>query len=174
MRVPGFGPRSAAALAALLLGACATPPPPAPAESKPDADAAMPSEKILAKPSTARRQLKPMPVRPLDVKADCRFKDEVGYAASARVHVAKAEVRDFAATVDVPKRGSCQFDMNGFRQVKKEPHVELRAADGCTVRMWEQGQQVTVSFAQCASRCSSGTFEYVWPILINRRNGRCG
>ncbi|MBC9072913.1 hypothetical protein IAI53_13135 [Thauera sp. CAU 1555] len=168
MRLNGFGlrPAPAVALAALLLGACATPrPTPAPA---PDSGIVVPAE-----PSAARGRLRPMPVRPLNVRADCRFTDEAGYAASTRLDVVQAEVRDFAATVDVPRRGSCRFDLNGFRQVRHEPHVELRAADGCTVRMWEQGAQVTVAFAECASRCSSGTFDYVWPILVDRSSGRC-
>jgi hypothetical protein len=114
-----------------------------------------------------------MPVRPLNVKTDCHFKDEVGYGASAVLDVAASEVRSFAATVNVPKRGSCRFDLADFRQVRREPHVELRAGDGCTVRIWEQGNQVTVAFAECARRCTRDTFDYVWPILVDRPSGRC-
>lgn len=158
---------SAALAAALWLAACATPPGPGPA---PDAGGIV----VPEHPSAARGRLKPMPVRPLTVRADCQFKDEAGYGGTARLDVSYSEVRSFAATVDVPKRGSCRFDLADFKQVQKEPHVELRARDGCTVRMWEQGEQVTVSFTQCASRCSRGTFDYVWPILVDRPSGRCG
>lgn len=167
MRAHGIRPagRIAALAAALWLAACATPPKP----STPEAGGIT----VPDQPAQARGRLKPMPVRPLNVQADCHFKDEAGYAATARLDVSYSEVRSFAATVDVPRRGSCQFDLADFKQVQKEPHVELRARDGCTVRMWEQGEQVTVAFTQCASRCSRGTFDYVWPILVDRPSGRC-
>ncbi|MCC4119088.1 hypothetical protein LLG90_27510, partial [Aromatoleum toluclasticum] len=77
-------------------------------------------------------RLKPMPVRPLSIKTDCRFKDEVGYGGRAVLDVSYSEVRAFAAKVEVPKRGSCPFDLADFKQVLKEPHVELQARDGCT------------------------------------------
>lgn len=164
---------SAAALTALLAGACATPP-----ERKPEPTRATPSPAQAAaeaEPERAlqRGRLKPMPIRPLSVKADCRFKDEVGYSASALLDISYSQVSAFAASVDVPKRGSCRFDLADFRQVPKDTHVELVARDGCTVRIWEQGEQVTVSFAECAKRCTKGTFEYVWPILLDRPSGQC-
>jgi hypothetical protein len=164
--------RTAALGAALLLAACATPPAPSPI-AKPDDRPAVAPDSPAAAPPAARGRLKPMPVRPLTVKADCRFKDEAGYGASALLDVSHSEVRAFAATVDVPKRGSCRFDLAGFRQVRHEAHVELRARDGCTVRMWEQGDQVAVAFSDCARRCTRGTFDYVWPILVDRPSGRC-
>ncbi|NMF89685.1 hypothetical protein [Aromatoleum petrolei] len=164
----------ALALAALaLLGACATPPE---RKTEPAATTPSPAQSAAeAEPERAlqRGRLKPMPVRPLSVKTDCHFKDEVGYGGSAVLDVSYSEVRAFAATVDVPKRGSCKFDLADFRQVLKEPHVELQARDGCTVRMWEQGEQVTVAFSECAKRCTRGTFEYVWPILVDRSSGQC-
>ncbi|TAH47132.1 MAG: hypothetical protein EYC67_07565 [Betaproteobacteria bacterium] len=149
-----------AALATALLAACATPPLPPDARS-PASDAAR-----------AGARLKPMPLRPLDLKTDCRFRDEAGYSASAMLDVSYAEVKDFSATVDIPNRGTCRFD-GEFAQVRRTPHVELRARDGCTVSMWEQGEQVTVAFTNCASRCTRGAFDYVWPIIVDRRNGQC-
>ncbi len=128
---------------------------------------------VMEHPSEAGGRLKPMPIRPLNVQADCRFKDEVGYSGSALLDVSYSEVSRFKASVSVPKRGSCHFDLADFEQVRKEPHVELRASDGCVVRMWEQGDQVTVAFAQCASRCDRNTFDYVWPILVDRPSGLC-
>lgn len=163
--------RAAALAAALLLGACATPP-----ERKPGAATPSPAQSAAeAAPERAlqRGRLKPMPVRPLSIKTDCRFKDEVGYGGSAVLDISYSEVRAFAARVDVPKHGSCQFDLADFKQVLKEPHVELQGRDGCTVRMWEQGEQVTVAFSECAKRCTRGTFEYVWPILVDRSSGQC-
>ena len=117
-------------------------------------------------------RLKPMPVRPLDVRADCRYRDEAGYEVAARLDVSYAEVRAFAASVSVPRRGSCRFD-GPFSQTRRSPSVQLRAADGCEINIWEQAHQVTIGFAGCASRCTRGTFDYVYPIIIDRRSGQC-
>ncbi len=113
-----------------------------------------------------------MPVRPLNVKANCRFRDEAGYAASTALNIEESEVKAFSATVDVPHRGSCRFD-GPFTQTRRLPSVELRAQDGCTVNIWEQGTQVTVGFSNCARRCKRGTFDYVWPIIIDRTSDEC-
>src|SRR5574337_450638 len=53
-------------------------------------------------------RLKAMPVKPLQVKADCRFKDETGYSGSALLNVDYDQVKAFNATVDIPRRGSCR------------------------------------------------------------------
>ena len=161
--------RTAALIPALLLAACATPSPaPIPA-AKPDGGTVV----VPAPPPEARGGLKPIPVRPLNIRANCHFKDEVGYAASTVLDISYSEVRAFAATVDVPKHGSCRFDLADFEQVRKEPHIELRARDGCKVLVWEQGEKVTVAFTECANRCTRGTFDYVWPILVDRPSGQC-
>lgn len=168
--------RLAALGAAVWLSGCATPPAPAP-QAEVHAPPAPPEVVAPAPPPTAvkrRLRLRPMKIRPLDVKAECSFTDEVGYSASTKLDISYAEVRAFDATVNVPRRGSCHFDLAGFRQVKREPHVELQAADGCIIRLWEQDSEVTVAFSNCAGRCTSrGTFDYVWPILLDRSNGRC-
>ncbi|ATE62156.1 hypothetical protein [Thauera sinica] len=156
-RVRHAGPLGAVA-AALLAAACATP-------------LLQPSASPELRPGAGGR-LKPMPVRPLDIRADCRFKDEAGYGASTMLDVSYAEVKAFSASVDIPRRGSCRFD-GEFAQVRRTPHVELRARDGCTVSIWEQGEQVTVAFNDCAARCTRGAFDYVWPIIVDRRSGQC-
>ena len=164
--VPPIPPRrrlraGLAAAAAGLLASCATPPwqAPGPAESE-------------TRPSERPGRLKPMPVRPLAVRADCRHRDETGYEVAARLDVRNAEVRAFAASVSVPRRGSCRFD-GPFIQTRRSPSVQLRAADGCEINIWEQAHQVTIGFAGCASRCSRGTYDYVYPIIIDRRSGQC-
>ncbi len=164
--VPPIPPRrllraGLAAAAAGLLASCATPPwqAPGPAESE-------------TRPSERPGRLKPMPVRPLDVQADCRFRDETGYSATAVLDISHSDVKRFSATVDIPRRGSCRFD-GPFTQTRRMPSVELRAKDGCTVNIWEQGNQVTVGFSDCARRCSRGTFDYVWPIIVDRTSGQC-
>ena len=150
-----------AALALSVLASCATPP------------SLQPSESVEEEhPSTAPGRLKPMVVRPLDIKANCRFRDEAGYAASAVLDIEQSEVKAFSATVDVPHRGSCRFD-GAFTQTRRLPSVELRAQDGCTVNIWEQGAQVTVGFSNSARRCKRGSFDYVWPIIVDRTSGEC-
>lgn len=158
--------RLAALAATLLVAACATPPAPAPGPG-----AAVPAAPS-ATPGEVGGRLKPMPIRPLDIQAECRFKDEVGYTATAMLDISHAEVNAFGASVDVPRRGQCRFD-GPFDQVKRMPHVELVARDGCTVSIWEQGEQVTVAFTHCAGRCTRGTFDYVWPIIVDRPSGEC-
>jgi hypothetical protein len=116
--------------------------------------------------------LKPMPVRALELHTDCAFTDETGYAVSARVQVRQAEMIHFAATVSAPPHGSCRFD-GPFRQVRRLPHVELVASDGCRVSLWEQEEQVTIAFNECARRCTPGAFDYVWPIIVDRSDGQC-
>jgi hypothetical protein len=39
--------------------------------------------------------------------------------------------------------------------------------------MWEQGDRVTVTANDCAEKCTRGAFEYVWPILFDKRTGGC-
>ena len=58
-------------------------------------------------------------------------------------------------------------------QTRRLPSVELRAQDGCTVNIWEQGTLVTVGFTNCALRCKRGSFDYVWPIIVDRTSGEC-
>lgn len=159
---------SLGASAAVLLGACASPPAPPP----PVAGARTIPDAWLERPSAAAGRLKPMPVRPFDVSTDCRFRDEAGYLTVVRLDIAQSDVRAFSAAVDIPRRGSCRFD-GPFTQTRRLPSVQLSASDGCTVNIWEQGEAVTVGFANCAGRCTRGAFDYVWPIIVDRSNGQC-
>lgn len=117
----------------------------------------------------------PIPTRALNVKADCSFHDETGYNGAMKLHVANAQVHAFEAAVNIPRRGTCNFNLHKFRQSKSMPNVELSApGSACIVRMWEQGQRVTVAFNQCASMCTGDAFTYLWPILADSHNGSCG
>ena len=156
--------RLATLAATVVLGACALP-------GVPPADAPV-SDEVLASPSSAGKRLRPMPWRPLDVRADCRFRDEAGYVTRITLDVLQSKVRTFNADVDIPHRGSCRFD-GPFTQTREKPSIQLRAADGCQVNIWEQGKAVTVGFANCAARCSRGAFDYLWPIIIDRASGQC-
>ena len=168
----------------LWLASCATPEPaPAPVspavsvEPEPSkAPAPVARERIQSQPlkHLPGRRLKPIPDKPLDVRTRCSFRDVQGGRGSMDLQVVQAEVRRFVAEVTIPREGVCRFDMKTFRQTEKLPNVVLTdGASACVVRMWEQESGVTVAFNGCQSKCSGDAFSYLWPILVDARNGRC-
>jgi hypothetical protein len=165
-----------ASLLALFLGACATPEKvPAPDPVATDSTF-RPAEKIKSQPLKylLGRTLKPIPDKPLDVRTKCRFRDVAGGRGTMDLQVTKAEVKRFVAEVSIPRQGICHFDMKNFRQTERFPNVVLTdAASGCVVHMWEQEKGVTVAFNACQASCGGDAFSYLWPILVDTRNGRC-
>jgi transposase len=170
-----------AATLILLLAACATPEPvqepPAPA---PVAEKKPRPERIESQPlkHLLNRNLKPMPVQALNVKTKCAFRDAIGTRGKMDLQVKNAEVQRFTAEINIPKQGICRFDMKNFEQTGTLPNVMLTdASSGCAVRMWAQelgrDKSVTVAFSDCQTQCSGDSFSYLWPILVDTRNGRC-
>ncbi|MCB1892762.1 MAG: hypothetical protein KIT42_07220 [Rhodocyclaceae bacterium] len=158
-------------LPVLVLGACATPdktPPPA-------AETPLPAPVETTPPVVAKTARPgPIPVRPLNVKTECKFRDETGYNGALKLDVAGAQVHAFEAKVNIPKRGACRFDLKDFHQTRELPAIELSQTRGkCIVRVWEQGERVTVAFQQCEQMCSGSSYPYLWPILNDRRDGSC-
>ncbi|MBU0751617.1 MAG: hypothetical protein KJ787_00095 [Gammaproteobacteria bacterium] len=122
----------------------------------------------------AGRGLPVIETRPLNLRVDCKFRDETGYGGHLDLEVQDAEVQRFAATINIGRRGSCRFDLRNFRQTASLPNVTLAGAPGaCTVRMWEQGDQVAVAFSACRAQCDGNSFDYLWPILVEKQGGRC-
>ena len=159
--------RLAVLLAAAFLGGCATPDKP----SGPAAEAPAPPTAVAARPAARPG---PIPVRPINVRTECNFRDESGYNGALKLDVAEAKVKAFEAQVNIPKRGACRFDLKDFRQTKELPAIELSQPRGrCIVRVWEQGERVTVAFQQCEKMCSGNSYSYLWPILNDRRKGSC-
>jgi len=167
-----------------ILAGCATPEPPpakpAPQAAPQPASAPVPTPAPKAQPRQdklkhlANRHLKPMPVRPLNARASCSFKDETGYRGQLRLDVKEAAVKRLEASVDVPRRGSCRFKLADFRQTDSQPAVVLAARKGdCKIRLWEQEHQVTVAFRDCRAECSGDSVDYLWPILVDNRKGSC-
>ncbi len=173
----------AAALLALLLGACTTPvpvpvPEPVSTPVEPVATVAKPEpvERIKSQPlkHLLGRSIKPIPDQALEVRTRCSFRDVAGGRGTMDLLVTNAEVKRFVAEVNIPKQGLCRFDMKTFKQTARLPNVVLTdAASGCVVRMWEQEKGVTVAFNACQSKCGGDAFSYLWPILVDTRNGRC-
>jgi hypothetical protein len=159
----------------LLLAACAAPEQTAAPE--PEAlSQAQPVQRIKSQPlkHLVGRTLRPIPDKALEIRTKCSFRDVGGGRGTMDLQVSKAEVKRFIAEVNIPRRGLCRFDMKNFQQTSKMPNVVLTDDEsGCVVRMWEQEKGVTVSFNACQSKCSGEAFSYLWPILVDSRNGRC-
>ena len=169
----------AVALSVLLLAACASVPEPVVSLPEPVKETT-PAPQITPriKSQTLRylvgRNLKPIPDRALEVRTRCRFRDVAGGQGKMDLQVSKAEVKRFVAEVTIPNQGVCHFNMKDFQQTGHMPNVVLTdQADGCVVRMWEQGKGVTVAFDSCQRKCGGDAFSYLWPILVDTRNGRC-
>lgn len=170
--------RLAPLLPALLTVACVGPepaPPPAPPLPPPTPQADVKQTPVAPVAALTRKKKPgPIPTRPINVKADCSFRDESGYSGRMKLAVEQARVQSFQATVTVPQRGSCRFDLKNFRQTRELPTVQLtHLRDPCIVRVWEQGERITVAFQQCQKMCSGKAWEGLWPILTDTRDGSC-
>ena len=130
---------------------------------------------IVERPAMGKSSgMKPMPLRTFTVSTECKFKDEAGNFGNAKVDVLNSKVRALNVVMTMPKRGSCRYDLAQFRQTQALPSIELAGARDCKVRMWEQGEQITVAFAGCHHLCSpSSAHDYVWPLLIDKPTGQC-
>lgn len=165
-------------LALLLVAGCAESP------KAPEDAASVPADKpVLGVPSMrsdtlkylARRNLKPQPTRPLNVRSRCSNKDGVGTRTRLDLLVKEAEVRSFDAEVAMKGRGTCRFKLADFDQVERLPQALLRNKrdPGCLVRMWEEGPRVTIAFNSCPQSCERDAFDYLWPIMVEAKSGRC-
>ena len=110
----------------------------------------------------------------LTFTGNCVGREETGYAENVRLEVAGGQVRAFEARIDIPSRGSCSYQLADFQQSRQAPFVELlaRANTGCAVRVWQQGDRITLAATDCAEKCTRGAFEYAWPVEFNTA-GRC-
>ena len=165
---------------AILAGCAEAPkaPEPEPAvEAAPAAEpeAASPKFKSDTLKYLAGRNLKPQPTRPLNVKSRCSHRDAIGTTTKLDLLVKEAEVKTFSAQVSMKGYGSCRFDLADFEQAEKLPQALLRhkRERDCSVRMWEQGPKVTIAFNSCPKSCEGEAFNYLWPIMVEGKSGRC-
>jgi len=121
------------------------------------------------------RNLKPQPTRPLNVRAKCATRDAIGTTRRLNLLVREASVQTFEAQVTMKAYGACHFSLRDFEQVEKMPQALLRhrQESGCTVRMWEQGNKVTIAFDSCPKSCEGDAFSYLWPLIVESKSGRC-
>ena len=172
-----------ALLVAVLAAGCAETPkaPEAPAvvEAPPAETPEVKEETPKFKNSTlkylAGRNLKPQPTRPLNVRSRCSHRDAIGTQTRLDLLVKEADVQKFVAQVSMKGHGTCRFDLKEFDQVEKLPQALLRhkKETGCLVRMWEQGPKVTIAFNSCPKSCDGKAFDYLWPIMVEAKNGQC-
>jgi hypothetical protein len=121
------------------------------------------------------RNLKPQPTRPLNVRAKCSTRDAIGTVRRLDLLVKEASVQTFDAQVTMKEYGACRFNLRDFEQIEKMPQALLRHRQetGCTVRMWEQGSNVTIAFNNCPKSCEGDAFSYLWPLIVEGKSGRC-
>ncbi|WP_306603062.1 hypothetical protein [Azonexus sp.] len=169
-------------LGGLLLAACAS----APREPEPGLVLEAPAEPVQEvseapkfKNSTlkylANRNLKPQPTRPLNVKSKCSHRDAIGTVTRLNLLVKNADVKALEAQISMKSHGSCRFNLKDFEQEARLPQTLLRHKQdsACTLRMWEQGNNVTLAFNSCPKSCEGKAFDYLWPVVVDARNGRC-
>jgi hypothetical protein len=157
----------------ILLGACATPKN-GPEPSAPTSSLPKPAPVAKTRPAPKGIKPAPIPTRAITVKTDCAFRDETGYNGALKLAIEQARVQAFDAWVNIPRRGTCRFDLRNFTQTRELPTIELtHLSDRCVVRVWEQGERVTVAFNECQKMCSGDAWEQLWPILNDRRDGSC-
>lgn len=123
----------------------------------------------------ANRNLKPQPTRPLNVKSKCSHRDAIGTVTRLDLLVKNADVKALDAQISMKSHGSCRFNLKDFEQEARLPQTLLRHKQdsACTLRMWEQGNNVTLAFNSCPKSCEGKAFDYLWPVVVDARNGRC-
>ncbi|MBI5898122.1 MAG: hypothetical protein HZB40_02720 [Rhodocyclales bacterium] len=169
-------------LLSLCISSCTSIPTPEPVPPTKPEQGTLPPQTIIqpekiphSRPESVRRAKPgPIPTRALNIATECSFRDETGYGGKLKLAINQAKVQAFEAAVDIPRRGSCKFDLKNFRQTREMPTVELsHLRDSCVVRVWEQGTRVTIAFQQCRKMCSGNAWDHLWPILNDRQDGSC-
>ena len=109
----------------------------------------------------------------MNLLGNCVGKEETGYAENVRIDVAGGMVSRLNARIDIPSHGSCSYRLADFRQTRQTPFVELlaRSNPACALRMWQQGDRITLAATDCAEKCTRGAFEYAWPVEFNTAGG---
>ncbi len=162
---------SPAVVVLAMLGGCAplqgptVPVRPVPPATKPETARTAP-------PGPGSKKPLPIPARALQAKADCNYRDDVGTEGRLRLEVTDSRVERFASEVDMGAKGRCSFDLSAFTQTRFD-HTPTLVAGACTVSLWEQKDEVTVSYRNCAVHCTPGAHDYLWPTLVSRKTGHC-
>ena len=163
-------PTVPAAMLAIFLCAACTPPPVADRSRPPPGPTA-----TKTPPSGQAARATPIPARDIDMAGECKRTEEDGFREEAMMRVSHNDVKTLSWKLWVSRRGSCEFQLDEFKQTQQKPHIELVALDGsgCKLMVWQDPRRVTLAHARCEKRCTPGIYEQAWPVLFDPRSGHC-
>jgi hypothetical protein len=117
----------------------------------------------------------PIPNKTINIAGACKRTEEDGFREDALMDVKSNEVRALKWKLWVSRRGSCEFNLAEFRQVRESPHIELQAIDGsqCKLLVWQDPRRVTLAHNHCETHCTPGIYEQAWPVLFDPKSGAC-
>ncbi len=107
--------------------------------------------------------------------AFCEQREDDGFQERATLRISNRQVQTLNWRSVVGRKGSCQFDLAGFRQTRNRPHLELLANDGsgCKLMIYQDARRVTLAHAGCEKRCTPGVYDQAWPVMFDPVSGRC-
>ena len=105
----------------------------------------------------------------------CEQREDDGFQERATLRVVDRQVQALSWRSIVGRKGSCNFELGGFRQTKTRPHLELLATDrsGCKLMIYQDARRVTLAHAGCERRCTPGVYDQAWPVMFDPVSGRC-
>jgi hypothetical protein len=95
------------------------------------------------------------------VRSRCTHRDAVGTQTRLNLLVKEADVKNFRRPHQHQGKRQLPLRPEGIRAGRpKLPQVLLRHKQdkNCTVRMWEQGKDVTIAFNSCPQSCEGQGF----------------
>ncbi|MEK9776483.1 MAG: hypothetical protein VW339_10150, partial [Quisquiliibacterium sp.] len=97
----------------------------------------------------------------IELNGNCAQSDEAGFRERAQLKISASLVQALSWELWVGQRGSCRFEQADFRQIRRTPHLELRARDGsgCRLMVWQAPSRITLAHYGCENRCTPGIYE---------------
>jgi hypothetical protein len=116
-----------------------------------------------------------MAAHAIDLEMRCAAMDERKHTVQADIELRGGEVRYLRARLTQPGGAACEFALADFRQTRRLPSIELEGRNSaCTLRLWEQGPQVFLTYQGCTRHCTPpAAFAQLLPVIFDRRVGRC-
>ena len=136
---------------------------------------APPPQARVEVPEAPRERATPIAPKVINLAAACKRTEEDGFREDALMDVQANEVRALKWKLWVSRRGSCEFNLVQFRQVRATPHIELQAIDvsQCKLLVWQDPRRVTLAHNRCEKYCTPGIYEQAWPVLFDPKSGAC-
>lgn len=106
----------------------------------------------------------------------CEQREDDGFQEKATLRVVNRQVQTLNWRSIVGRKGSCSFELAGFRQTRSQPHLELQAADGsgCKLMVYQDARRVTLAHAGCERSCKPrSVYDQAWPVMFDPVSGRC-